>query len=307
MNGVLVIDKAAGPTSHDVVAAVRRLLKIKKVGHTGTLDPAATGVLPLVLGKATKVARFLSSATKSYRAVVRLGITTDTLDAVGEVLSEREVNVEQSDVEAKLEAFRGEFDQVPPMYSAKKIDGKRLYELARSGVEVERPAKRVTITHLELLSFDGRDIELDVTCSAGTYMRVLAQDLGELLGCGGHLYTLRRTQAGPFEIEQSITLDALTENPERAGELLVPMGDALEGLPSIAVPADIGRMIANGYQLTVADLRNLDTPNFDVDTTLTLREDSGSVIAIVTSLMTSADLMRSRREQHAFKTERVVR
>ena len=175
MNGVLVIDKAAGPTSHDVVAAVRRLLKIKKVGHTGTLDPAATGVLPLVLGKATKVARFLSSATKSYRAVVRLGITTDTLDAVGEVLSEREVNVEQSDVEAKLEAFRGEFDQVPPMYSAKKIDGKRLYELARSGVEVERPAKRVTITHLELLSFDGRDIELDVTCSAGTCHTLHAQ------------------------------------------------------------------------------------------------------------------------------------
>ena len=158
MNGVLVIDKVAGPTSHDVVASVRRLLKIKKVGHTGTLDPAATGVLPLVLGKATKVARFLSSASKSYHAVVRLGITTDTLDAVGEVLEEKEVNVERASVEAELEAFRGEIEQIPPMYSAKKIEGKRLYELARSGIEVERPAKQVTISSLELLGFDGLDI-----------------------------------------------------------------------------------------------------------------------------------------------------
>ena len=307
MNGVLVIDKVAGPTSHDVVASVRRLLKIKKVGHTGTLDPAATGVLPLVLGKATKVARFLSSASKSYHAVVRLGITTDTLDAVGEVLEEKEVNVERASVEAELEAFRGEIEQIPPMYSAKKIEGKRLYELARSGIEVERPAKQVTISSLDLLGFDGLDIELDVTCSAGTYMRVLAQDLGEAPGCGAHLHALRRTQAGPFDLSRSITLDELGDNPERAAELLVPMGDALQGLPSIAVPSDISRMIANGYQLTVADLRTLDTPTFETDTTLTLREDSGAVIAIVTSLLPSADLMRSRREQHAFKTERVVR
>ncbi|MBT6492015.1 MAG: tRNA pseudouridine(55) synthase TruB, partial [Deltaproteobacteria bacterium] len=200
MNGVLIIDKSAGPTSHDVVASVRKVLRMKKVGHTGTLDPAATGVLPIVLGKATKLSRYLVGCDKSYRGMICLGVTTDTLDAVGQVLEEKPVDVTEEQVEAVLEKFRGDIKQVPPMYSAKKIDGKKLYELARQGVEVEREAKDVHIDELKLISFDGTNIEVDVTCTSGTYIRVLALDIGEALGCGGHLSALRRTRVGNFDL-----------------------------------------------------------------------------------------------------------
>jgi tRNA pseudouridine55 synthase len=306
MNGVLIIDKSAGPTSHDVVASVRRVLRMKKVGHTGTLDPAATGVLPIVLGKATKLSRYLVGCDKSYRGVITLGVTTDTLDAVGEVLEEKPVDVTEEQVEAALEQFRGDIKQVPPMYSAKKIDGKKLYELARQGVEVEREAKDVRIDELKLVSFDGTDIVVDVTCTSGTYIRVLALDIGEVLGCGGHLSALRRTRVGSFDLSSAITIDDLADEPQKAQELALSMGDALVSLPAIEIPADIGAMIKNGYQLTVADLKTLDLPEFKEDDALMLRTLQGDLIAVARSLYASESLSATRREKQALKTERVL-
>lgn len=306
MNGVLIIDKSAGPTSHDVVASVRRVLRMKKVGHTGTLDPAATGVLPIVLGKATKLSRYLVGCDKSYRGVITLGVTTDTLDAVGEVLEEKPVDVTQEQIEAVLEQFRGDIKQVPPMYSAKKIDGKKLYELARQGVEVEREAKDIRIDELKLISFDGTNITVDVTCTSGTYIRVLALDIGEALGCGGHLSALRRTRVGSFDLSSAITIDDLADAPQKAKELTLSMGDALVSLPAIEIPSDIGVMIKNGYQLTVADLKTLDLPDFKVDDALMLRTLEGDLVAVVRSLYASDALGATRREKQALKTERVL-
>jgi len=305
MDGVLVIDKAAGPTSHDVVSSVRKLLKTKKVGHTGTLDPAATGVLPLVIGRATKVARYLTGSDKVYHATVRLGANTDTLDREGQILRERPVEVTEQEVRAVLAEFVGEIEQIPPMYSAKKIKGKRLYELARQGVEVEREAKQVTIHSIDLVACELPDVTIDVSCSMGTYLRVLAEDVGERLGCGGYLFELRRTAAGPFNIDEAITLEQISQAPELAGERLISMTQALIQLPRIDLPPGIGRRVAAGQQLTVADLRTLDLPQFATDDAITLGLDNGELIAVARSLLASTDLSTSRRDRRALKTERV--
>ncbi len=305
MDGVLVIDKEAGPTSHDVVSSVRRLLKIKKIGHTGTLDPAATGVLPLVIGKATKVARYLTGNDKTYEALVRLGINTETLDREGEEVRERPVTCNEAQVREAVASFKGEIDQLPPMYSAKKVDGKRLYELARKGVEIERESKKVTIHRIEVLSIALPDVRLVVQCSAGTYLRVLAEDLGEKLGCGGYLHDLRRTTAGPFSLEDALTLESLAEDPKRAEERIVPLSRALQSLPRINVPKSIGQLISSGHQLNVADLRTLDVPAFKSDEAVTLSLDSGQLIAVARSLIGSDELSTSRRDRRALKTERV--
>jgi tRNA pseudouridine55 synthase len=306
MDGVLVIDKPKGPTSHDVVAHLRKALKEKKVGHTGTLDPVATGVLPIVLGGATKIARYLTGGDKTYRATIRLGVTTTTLDGEGEPVQERPVNVTEADVRRVAGEFVGAIDQVPPMYSAKKLGGTRLYELARQGVEIEREPKRVTIYEINVLSVTLPDVILDVRCSAGTYVRVLAQDIGEKLGCGGHLSALRRLAAGPFTLADALTLDDVVKAPEQARARILPVTRALGMLPRIDVPADVGRMIADGYQLCVADLRTLDTPQFENDATLALALDGGEVIAVARSLIASSELPTLRRDQRALKTERVL-
>ncbi len=306
LNGVLVIDKEAGPTSHDVVASIRKILRQKKVGHTGTLDPAATGVLPLVLGKATKLARYLTGSDKVYYATIRLGANTDTLDSEGETTRERPVESSPAQVEEAVMSFLGEIDQLPPMYSAKKIDGKRLYELARKGVEVERDPKRVTIRAIELISCELPDVTIQVNCSAGTYLRVLAEDIGEKLGCGGYLLKLRRISAGPFAIDAAITLDAIADNPDLAVERLVSMTDALSSLPSINLPVSIGQMVTSGHQLNVGDLRTLDIPEFARETAIALRLDDGELIAVARTLIASDELSTCRRDRRALKTERVL-
>lgn len=306
MDGILVIDKPAGPTSHDVVQQVRNLLHQKKVGHTGTLDPVATGVLPLVVGRATKVARYLTGGDKTYLATVRLGVTTDTLDSAGEVLEERPVEVGDAQVREAIAGFVGEIDQLPPMYSAKKVDGKRLYELARKGVEVERETKRVTIYRIDIKACELPDVTIEVACSAGTYLRALAFDVGAKLGCGGYLKELRRVAAGPFTIADAVTLAALEDNPRDAQDRLVEVSRALSNFPRIDVPNDIGKMIASGYQLTVADLRNLDVPDLEAEDLVTLWLDSGAFLAVARALIATADLGGQRREKRAIKTERVL-
>ena len=306
MDGVLVIDKPKGPTSHDVVSAIRKSLGEKKVGHTGTLDPAATGVLPLVLGKATKVARYLSGSTKRYEAVFHFGKTTTTLDGEGDTLEERPVEITEEQVREALTELVGDIEQLPPMYSAKKVQGKRLYELARQGVHVEREPKKVHIDFIELLDFTGDEARVDVRCSAGTYVRVLAGDVGEKLGCGAYLKVLRRTEVGPFTLQDAVTLEDVVDHPDDVLDRVLPLTRALGGLPRIDLPNYMGRMVVSGHQLSVADLRALDTPTFEPDQALTLGLDGGELIAVARSLLSSEALSTSRRDERALKTERVL-
>lgn len=216
-NGVLIINKPTGMSSHRVVSLARKALNMKKIGHTGTLDPAAEGVLPLLLGNATKASEFITAEDKTYRAVILLGTTTDTLDMTGTVTSEKEVNVSISNIEKAIEAFTGRIDQTPPMYSAIQLHGQRLYTLARQGIEVERKPRKVTVYSIKILNVCLPRIEIEVCCSKGTYIRTLAADIGDFLGCGGCIDSLTRTRCGDFDISDSVTpekMDILLKSGE---------------------------------------------------------------------------------------------
>jgi tRNA pseudouridine55 synthase len=236
INGFVVIDKPAGITSHDVVSRVRRILGTRKVGHTGTLDPFATGVLPVAVNDGTKAIPFLDEGSKTYEALMRFGLTTDTLDITGTILSEDDPSpITRPLLVSCLTGFSGTISQIPPMYSAIKQNGQPLYKLARQGVSVERAARKVEIFSLELLSFDLPHAAIRVTCSRGTYVRTLADDIGQKLGCGATLQELRRTASGPFRIEEAVTLANL-ENAAGEGRVerycLSPLA-ALDHLPDI--------------------------------------------------------------------------
>jgi tRNA pseudouridine55 synthase len=248
VDGVVVIDKPAGKTSHDVVDRVRDVFKTRKVGHGGTLDPDATGVLLIGIGRATRLLAYAQAGPKRYRATARFGVTTSTQDASGDVLEERPVQLSGEVIEGALASFRGEIDQIPPMVSAVRVGGERLYEKARRGEEVERRPRRVTIHSLDLVDFDGVDrATLDVTCSGGTYVRTLIADLGEVLDCGAHLEDLRRTQAGIFTDADAVPLDELRV------EALRPLVDAVGDLPRVEVDASDAARVAHGQALEVAD------------------------------------------------------
>jgi len=244
MDGVVVVDKPQGMTSHDVVDVVRRRFETKKVGHAGTLDPAATGVLVIGIGRATRLLEYSQQVPKRYIAVAHLGVTTSTLDASGEVLETSRVDVTRRDVEGALERFRGTIEQVPPMVSAVKVGGERLYRKALRGEEVDRPARRVTIYALELVAFDSSDgsarATLDVTCSAGTYVRTLVDDMGAELGCGAHLESLRRIEAGGFSIADAEPLETLDEDSLR------PLSDAVKTLRRVDLDDEGEVLVRNG-------------------------------------------------------------
>lgn len=230
LHGVLLLDKPLGWTSNDALQKAKGLMRAEKAGHTGTLDPLATGLLPLCFGAATKFSQISLDADKIYRATLRLGQTTTTGDAEGEVVTDRQnrvAAVTPEGLEAARVALLGEIDQVPPMYSALKHEGKALYEYARAGVEIEREARRVTIHRLDILSWQAEVLEIEVVCSKGTYVRTLAQDLGETLGCGAHLTALRRVGSGPLHIDQAMSLDALIEMSEAQRDALLMPPDTL--------------------------------------------------------------------------------
>lgn len=236
VSGIILLDKPLGFTSNGALQKVRWLLNAEKAGHTGSLDPLATGVLPLCFGEATKFSQYLLDADKGYEALMRLGETTTTGDAEGEVLERREVNVSAADIEAALPQFRGQISQVPPMYSALKRDGQPLYKLARAGEVVEREPRSVTISRLELLAVEGNQARISVDCSKGTYIRTLVEDLGRVLGCGAHVIELRRTKAGPFQLDQTVTLETLEKlhaegGAEALDHLLQPSDSGLEHWP----------------------------------------------------------------------------
>ncbi|MDR7050684.1 tRNA pseudouridine55 synthase [Duganella sp. 3397] len=250
VDGVLLLDKPVGFSSNDALIKAKRVLNAKKAGHTGTLDPFATGLLPLCFGEATKFSQDLLEADKTYDTVVHLGQTTDTGDTEGEVIDTRDVNVTLEQIHAVLEQFRGPIAQVPPMYSALKRDGKPLYEYARAGITLEREARNVTIHKLELIAYEAPMLKLSVTCSKGTYIRVLGQDIGAALGCGAHLNALRRTQVGPLTMENMITLDALIAHPEPLS-LLAPVDALLASFPAIQLNAELAKRFLNGQRLAL--------------------------------------------------------
>ncbi len=253
INGVLLLDKPVGWSSNDALIKAKRLLNAMKAGHTGTLDPFATGLLPLCFGEATKFSADLLDADKTYQTVVHLGLKTKTGDTEGEVIERKEVDVCLEQIQQVLAQFRGDIMQVPPMYSALKRDGKALYEYAREGITLEREARPVTIHLLEFVSYEAPFLTLNVRCSKGTYIRVLGEDIGEALGCGAHLNALRRTQVGHLVLENTVTLDQLIDMEEAQRLLLLAPVDALlSSFPEVVLNDELARRFLQGQRISLA-------------------------------------------------------
>ncbi len=251
MNGIVIVDKPQGWTSQDVTARLRRVFNTRRIGHGGTLDPMATGVLPVFVDRATRAVEFFEHAEKSYETVLRLGITTDTEDISGTVLEEKDVSVTQETLDAALEQFRGEIQQVPPMYSALKINGQKLCDLARKGKTVERQSRPVTIYELDCLEFTGQTVRLRVRCSKGTYIRTLCKDIGEALGCGGCMESLRRISAGSYTIEEAVPLEALLQ-AEQPEQYLRPVDSMFMQHPAITLTEKQALRCRNGNSFTIS-------------------------------------------------------
>ena len=253
-SGILIVDKPAGWTSMDVCAKLRGIFHEKRVGHGGTLDPMATGVLPVFMGRATRAVEFAEKSDKEYVAGLKLGVITNTQDTSGEVLEERPVSIAGGELEAALEKFRGDLLQVPPMYSAIKINGKKLYELARKGREVERPARPVTIKCLEIVDQQGDSLyTIRVRCSKGTYIRTLCHDLGQALDCGGCMASLRRTMAAGFTLEDAVTLEQVQAAVDPAA-LLLPVDRLFPDRKKLVLPSAVEKKIRNGMTAVLPEL-----------------------------------------------------
>ena len=250
MNGIVIIDKPAGWTSQDVVSKLRGVFKTRRIGHGGTLDPMATGVLPVFVGRATRGVEFFEHADKTYEAVLQLGITTDTEDTTGTVLEERPISVTEEQFLAVLEQFRGEIQQIPPMYSALKVNGQKLYDLARQGKEVERKSRTITIFKLECLDFSGTTARILVHCSKGTYIRTLCKDIGQALGCGGCMAALRRVQAGEYTLSQAVSLQTLVES-ESPEQYLAPVDSLFAGYNKVILTANQEKRCRNGNSFSI--------------------------------------------------------
>lgn len=247
MNGVLNIYKPQGITSFDVVRKIKKIAKVKKVGHTGTLDPMATGVLPICMGNGTKIVDYIMNENKIYKAELKLGVVTDSYDREGKVLSESEVNVTKQQVIECINSFLGEIEQVPPMYSALKVNGKRLYELARQGIEVERKKRRITIFSINILDINLPYVTFEVECSKGTYIRSLCYDIGEKLNTGATMWNLERIKTGAFNISNSINLEDLTE--ENLKQNLIPIDEALNKYDSVNIEERYLKLLLNGVNI----------------------------------------------------------
>ena len=257
INGIINIYKEAGFTSHDVVAKLRGIVKQKKIGHTGTLDPDAVGVLPVCFGNATKLCDMLTDKSKEYRACMLLGETSDTQDASGTILNRTQVNVNEEEVRDAVMSFVGEYDQIPPMYSALKVNGKKLYELARQGVEIERKPRRVEIHHIKIEEINLPRVTFSVGCSKGTYIRTLCADIGDRLGCGALMETLQRTRVGNFHIEQALKLSQIEElvRENRLEEYVIAPDAVFEEYESLTVMPEFDKVLLNGNKLYFKQVR----------------------------------------------------
>ena len=285
MNGVLVVDKPAGPTSHDVVARVRRLTGLRRIGHTGTLDPLATGVLPLVVGRATRLAQFLSADEKEYVAVLRFGTATSSYDAEGQSQGEdadrKRTAVDRQAMAAVLDEFRGTYWQTPPPFSAKKVRGTPAYRLARAQKPVELKPAQVTVSALELLSCNEGEAQLRIVCSSGFYVRSLAHEVGQRLGCGAYLQGLRRTRAGEFMLAQATPLERLESEGIAALTHLVPMSELLPVLPSVVLNERGARRAAHGNAVAPEDIC---APSRADASRVRLLDDDGTLLGIAESV-----------------------
>lgn len=250
-NGVIILNKPRGSSSHRMVSIVRRALDMKKIGHTGTLDPGATGVLPILIGTATRASDLLTAQDKRYRATVLLGTVTDTLDTDGEVIAENPVSVTESDIRSIVSGFVGNIEQLPPMFSAVQVGGQRLYHLARQGIEIERKPRSVTIYSIEILSIDIPRVTIDVHCSKGTYIRTLAADIGDKLGCGACIESLTRTQSGDFLIENSVTPEQLSELSEKgeAESVIIPTDKLFPDYEAVQLDKKRADRVKNGVPI----------------------------------------------------------
>lgn len=250
INGIINVYKEKGFTSHDVVAKMRGILKMKKIGHTGTLDPDATGVLPVCMGKGTKLVDMITDRDKTYEAVLKLGITTDTQDITGTVLKTAEVTASYDQIEAAIKSYIGEYLQLPPMYSAIKVDGKKLYELARQGKEIERERRKVTIKDIRILGYseEAHEVTMLVDCSKGTYIRTLLHDIGETLGCGGTMKSLIRTAVGNFHIDHALKLSEIEVlvREERINSYVIPVEEMFSNYDKIIVDREYHKLLYNG-------------------------------------------------------------
>ncbi|MCT4544174.1 MAG: tRNA pseudouridine(55) synthase TruB [Vallitalea sp.] len=253
MDGIINVYKEKGYTSFDVVAIIRKKLKIKKVGHTGTLDPEAEGVLPVCIGKATKVVDYITNTNKTYRATMTLGIQTDTGDHTGTVISEQKVTCTNEEIEEAVKSFVGDYEQIPPMYSALKVNGKRLYELARQGKTVERKARSIKIFNINIENIEGNNVDFTVECSKGTYIRTLCEDIGNKLGCGAHMSKLVRTKSSLFDIDFSVKLDDIDDyiESDRLEEIITSIDEVFEMYDKVIIDAKFNKFLYNGNKLSI--------------------------------------------------------
>lgn len=253
MNGIIIIDKPCGKTSHDMVGFIRRLTGIKKVGHTGTLDPQATGVLPVCIGNATKACELLTCENKAYRAELALGMTTDTLDAEGEILTDQPVLCDEDTIKNTIMSFVGEIEQIPPMFSAIKKDGKKLYELARQGISIEREKRKITIHSIKIndIDMEKETVSFDVECSKGTYIRTLCDDIGMKLGCGGYMNKLTRIKSGRFSLDDAYTTEQLEKifKENKFSDILIPVDKVFDRYPKIVVNERQKNFLINGVRV----------------------------------------------------------
>ena len=284
MDGVIVIRKEKDFTSHDVVAVLRKVVGQKKIGHTGTLDPDATGVLPVCLGRATKVCELLTDHDKTYEALLLLGKTTDTQDISGEVLEERDPgNLTEEEVRSCIESFIGEYDQIPPMYSALKVNGKKLYELAREGKEVERKARRITIHEIRILEINLPEVKLEVTCSKGTYIRTLCHDIGQKLGCGGCMKELLRTRVERFGLEDSIRLGEIAQLQKEGilEEKIIAIDEMFPTYAQVVLPPKTAAAVRNGNSFRKRDIsQETALKEYENDERVRVYDESHQFIAI---------------------------
>jgi len=304
--GFFNIHKPGGWTSHDVVAKVRRLFQIQKVGHAGTLDPMATGVLPICVGKGTKAVEYLLEADKEYRAVLRLGEETDTLDATGKVLRRSDLCITENELRSVLGEFIGQIEQIPPMYSAIKVHGVPLYKTARAGQKIELRPRTVTIRSLEMLSFEDRDVTLEVVCSKGTYVRSLCADIGRRLGCGAHLLRLERRRSGPFRLEDAISISEL-EGLVASGEAesrLYPLERVLSDFPIVHVSDQAAVKCCQGVPLARSGIHKL-PGDFSRGALMRIHDPSGRLIAIGRAVMDRGEA-ESNPIKYCVKIEKVL-
>lgn len=307
MDGLLIINKPKGVTSHDVIDRLRRILGISKIGHTGTLDPDATGVLSVCIGKATKLAQYTSEPEKEYRVVMKLGEVTDTQDASGRVIKEAmDFNITTENILEAFKKFTGTIKQIPPMYSAVKVGGTPLYKMARKGKEIAREPREINIKEINLMDYSDKFVKFDVVCSKGTYVRTLCNDIGEYLGVGAHTYSLERLASGPFNIKDSFTIDEV-EGLYKAGHLesrLISLEGMIAWMPCVKVKSSWDGAVKNGRSIPSEAINEM-TGKFSKDNRVRIMGSEGELLSIGTSLYGSDEIMNIL-DENVLKVERVL-